>query len=328
MTEHDTPPPDRLAELLELSGPRPAPSSEGYERARMAARDAWQAEVRLTQRHRLARLAVVGLAAAAALVVALARFRTPLPTPDVDVARVDAATGLLRVGNETLVRGDRVRTNMTIGTAPGARAALRLNNGVEVRLDVGTDLRFLEPALISLDRGALFVDTHANSASPQRLIEIRTATATARDVGTVFEVRMTSLGMRVRVRDGRVDVESRGRLHTADAGIELLAGASDVARRAIGTTGPDWNWITLAGSSFIAEGKTLTAFLDWAAREGGWQIQFEDDALERSASTVVIHGSIDGLTPGQALDAILPTCGLTHRIDRDTVIVTRSGGRR
>jgi hypothetical protein len=75
------------------------------------------------------------------------------------------------------------------------------------------------------------------------------------------------------------------------------------------------------------DGKTLPVFLDWVAREGGWTIRFADEALRRAASSIVLRGSIDGLTPEQALEAILPTCGLTHRIANGTVTVDRGSAR-
>ena len=43
--------------------------------------------------------------------------------------------------------------------------------------------------------------------------------------------------------------------------------------------------------------------------------------------TDVLRGSIDGLTPEQALEAILPTCGLAHRIANGTVTIDRGSAR-
>ena len=39
-----------------------------------------------------------------------------------------------------------------------------------------------------------------------------------------------------------------------------------------------------------------------------------------------LHGSIDGMTPVEALDAVLPTCGLTHRVDAGTLHVQHLDG--
>jgi hypothetical protein len=37
---------------------------------------------------------------------------------------------------------------------------------------------------------------------------------------------------------------------------------------------------------------------------------------------IVLHGSIEGLTPREALAAVLPTCGLTFFQERGRIIVT------
>ena len=42
MTHHDDRSADRLEELLQLSGPRPEPPADRFERARAAAHAAWQ----------------------------------------------------------------------------------------------------------------------------------------------------------------------------------------------------------------------------------------------------------------------------------------------
>jgi hypothetical protein len=36
---------------------------------------------------------------------------------------------------------------------------------------------------------------------------------------------------------------------------------------------------------------------------------------------IVLHGSIDGFTPEEALAAVLPTCGLTFRREGERLIV-------
>ena len=41
---------------------------------------------------------------------------------------------------------------------------------------------------------------------------------------------------------------------------------------------------------------------------------FTDRELEARSSAIELHGSIAGLTPDQAPAAVLPTCGLSHRL--------------
>ena len=332
--DHDRPA-DRLADLLQLSGPRQSPSPEQIEQARAAARDAWQQELRFARfakRRLMMRLSMIGVAAAAALIIAVLvrRPKDVAPVADAIAARLEA--GAVFVDNGPLNRGDAIRANAAVSTEAGRRATLRLGNGAELRLDADSAVRFPAGAAagtVALDRGALFVNT-GSTAAERRSVEIRTAAGVTRDIGTSFEVRVGGDSTRVRVRDGIVQLVRTGgdaAVHNAGRGVELLATRTGVARRDVGTSGSEWNWIALAAPPLEVDGKTLSVFLDWVAREGGWTIRFADEALRRSASSIVLLGSIAGLTPEQALETILPTCGLTHRIANGTVTIDRGSAR-
>jgi len=337
MSDHHDRPADRLANLLQLSGPRRSPSPERIEQARAAAREAWHQELqiaRFAKRRRLMRLSMIGLAAVAALIVAvlLRRPANVAPVADAVTARLEA--GAVLVDNGALSRGDAIRASAAVSTEAGRRATLRLGNGAELRLDADSAVRFPAGAAagtVALDRGALFVNTGSTPAG-RRSVEIRTAAGVARDIGTSFEVRVIGDATRIRVRDGIVQLVPLVRtgdeaVHNAERGVELLATRTGVARREVGTSGSEWNWIALAAPPLEVDGKTLSDFLDWVAREGGWTIRFADETLRRSASSIVLRGSIDGLSPEQALETILPTCGLTHRIANGTVTIDRGSAR-
>ena len=338
MSDHHDRPADRLADLLQLSGPRRSPAPERIEQARAAAREAWQQELqiaRFAKRRRIMRLSIITLAAAAGLIIAVLVRRPADVAPVADAVTARLEAGAVLVDNGPLSRGDAIRANATVSTDAGRRATLRLGNGAELRLDADSAVRFPGGATagtVALDRGALFVNT-GSTAAERRSVEIRTAAGVARDIGTSFEVRVIGDATRVRVRDGIVQLVPLVRTggdaaaHNAERGVELLASRTGVARRDVGTSGSEWNWIALAAPPLEVDGKTLSVFLDWVAREGGWTIRFADEALRRSASSIVLRGSIDGLTPEQALEAILPTCGLAHRIANGTVTIDRGSAR-
>jgi ferric-dicitrate binding protein FerR (iron transport regulator) len=305
---------DAIERLLELAGPRQAPAGNHYDRARHAAHAAWLEEVRRARRQRAARMAGVSLATAALLALAAVTWRrdsAPVATPaDVVVATHHGAP--LRVG-------------AALRTDARTRTALHLANGIEVRLDIDSEIAFAGASTLTLARGAVFVDT-GSATGPNRSIDVRTALGTAHDVGTRFEVRLVDDVMRVRVREGVVRVTTTWSAESGERGIELVAtGSGGIIRAQAPLTGEAWDWITLAGAPFDLDGKTLADFLAWVTREGGWETRFQTDALARSASTIVLSGSIDGLTPEQALRAVLATCGLTHRRTGDVVTIHAGG---
>jgi hypothetical protein len=64
------------------------------------------------------------------------------------------------------------------------------------------------------------------------------------------------------------------------------------------------------------EGRSLRQFLEWVARERGWILRFDSLATSAEADSIILDGSIDGLTLDQALEAVLATSRLTHRVDQ------------
>ena len=79
---------------------------------------------------------------------------------------------------------------------------------------------------------------------------------------------------------------------------------------------------------FVLEGRTLSDFLDWAADEGGWRVELASRVRDTEIPKTVLHGSIEGLTPREALEVVLPTCGLLHRFDGERLIIESASGNR
>jgi hypothetical protein len=291
---------------------------------------------------------VVLAALAAALVVAAGlgwwwavRGGSAPATPPV-VATVEAVKGTVRVATgaaapRALSAGAALAaaSEISSGGEPPGRASLRLAGGVTLRLDAGTRLRLASASVLVLERGALYADT---GAQPPRdgVLEVRTPLGVVRDVGTRFAVRVVSPegpdpdagggepALLVRVRDGAVRTERSGRIYVTAAGEELaLHGDGTAERHAIAAHGPDWEWVMEAAGGFDVEGRSLREFLDWVGRETGWRIAVEDEALARSASRIVLHGSLGALRADQAAFAVLPGAGLEAELRDGTLVVRR-----
>jgi ferric-dicitrate binding protein FerR (iron transport regulator) len=244
----------------------------------------------------------------------------PVPTP---IARVAAAHGAVTMEiaagraasaavGQTIAAGSNIRTDGT------SRATVTLIDGGELRIDTGTVATLVDARTFHLERGAIYLDSGASTPGS---FTVRTASGTVRDIGTRFEVRAGLLrqgsggqgdwDLRVRVRDGAVQLERAGRIDRAPQGTELVASANGtVSTRPVDPFVADWAWTTAAAPPFIVENATLEAFLQWAAREGGWTLEWSD-ALRQRARSTILHGAIDGLTPAEALEVVLPTCGLS-----------------
>ena len=355
--EHLRPAPgDDVGELLRLVDSEPAMaqtlSAERMRRHKTAARAHWQRTVQARSRRR--RL-FLGLAAAAILALAFglafesrrppslgtdstvasaspsasspsASGRTAerlpaSPAPDGPIARVAMVVGSLHDRRDETAQPEALGEQATVAmgaileTDAESRAAFELASGHELRLDVDTRLRLLSGGVLALERGAVYVDSHRSPTS----LEIRTPLGIARDVGTRFEVRLDDHSLRVRVRDGLVEVARDGETHEAGVGAELALDVEGaVERRTVPLHGAEWQWSLSVAPSFA--GRTLSELLDWVTHETAWQLRI-DPEIARGAASVILRGSIEGLLPSDALSVMLPTTGLQHRLVDGVLIV-------
>jgi ferric-dicitrate binding protein FerR (iron transport regulator) len=321
---------DPVARLVRLAGARPPVPAERAARVEARVRESWQAGVASRRRVRWVSWGV-GLAAAAALVLALGagwRLASRPPAPQLLVATVERVSGAVTVAGPAgeaapLVAKAQVFVGVPLATGPDGRAALRLPNGPSLRLDVGTRARFTGASTLRLDDGAVYVDSQGG-----RPVLVETPWGQVTELGTQFEVRVGSGGVRVRVREGSVELAgngtSEGRAWEAAAGAQLtLATDGRLSRATVSPHGEAWAWVQEIAPSFELEGRTLGDFLAWVGRESGWRVALADPS-RAAAGSAVLHGSIEGLSPEQALAAVLPTCGLANRRDGETVVVFAS----
>ena len=311
---------DQIGELLRLAGRRRMPDSNEMRQAREAARAEWTLVVhQRTWRSRWRVLTGSVMAAAACVLAAWAWMRpVPAPAPPIDVATLQRITGTIAVTGTNLERrtvretGVRLKTGDRIDVPDDSRAAFVLTSGIAVRLDRGSVAIIEANDRLALKQGAAYIDSGAEGHGSS--LHIETLLGIVRHLGTQFEVRVAKASVQVRVREGSIALERAGSRLIGNAGEALtVADGKPPERRRIATTGAEWAWIAELAEPFTLEGATVKSFLDWISREEGWQWRIEDPALRARADRIVLHGSIEGLTPAEALDVVLPASGLTFR---------------
>ena len=219
----------------------------------------------------------------------------------------------LAVGS-ALGAGDVAETGAIQGEASGV--ALRLASGPSVRIDQGSRIQMVSDSVITLDRGAVYVDSRRAGDA----IEVRTTLGVVRDIGTQFEVRLVEdddvAGLQIRVREGRIDLEAGGQHHEAGAGEQLTQLADgELIREAISIHGPEWDWVLSSAAVPELEGLSLGEFLDWFAREGGWTLDYADTETADRARETILHGTNNGLSAREAADLVFLGSGLSYRVD-------------
>jgi len=292
---------DPIAELIRLAGPRPRLSEERMARVRAEVHEEWLRGVRRRTRVRWLSAAAIAAAMMIAAVLFLPRERVTPATPPAIVAQVQAVQGTASVA-----LGAKVAVGTWIETMPGGTLSLDWN-GATLRLDEGTRVRLESARAAQLERGAIFFAGDKGTG-----IVVRTALGDVRDIGTQFEARLRDETLRVRVREGRVDL--RGEI--AEAATELIADRSSVKKQAIPISGAEWKWIENAAPPLRLEGLTLQDALARVAREKGLRVQ-----LRGVDGGITLHGNVD-FAPDEALDAATAATASSYRIENDTLIVS------
>ncbi len=300
--------------VLKSAGPREKPPLEIERKVRGQLRAEWLAMVADKRRDRRRQtyfaLAASVLAAAIGVWIAAPRLGGPADS----VSTMMLAAGEVRVNSgwfsawRDVAPGQSLAVGQALKTGPSGRGALALPGGVSARLDHDTLLDITGADELTLVRGALYVDAGPVALPASRLAVI-TPSGSVRHVGTQYEVRLLGDGVRLRVREGRVEWHARtGGFEQSGSGEQLMiAGDGTVERRPMPVYGEDWDWAAAVAPGIEIESLPLSRFLSWAGRELGREIAYATPATAAEAGGIVVHGSIAGLTPGQALDAVLAT---------------------
>ena len=341
-TTHRTPPPApdppeavdrRLEALLRTVGPRPAIDPDRTARVRRAVHAAWEeTHARPQRRRRTLRMSFAAAAAVGLVAIALWRWtgvHSPQIAPIAPLARVERVVGTARVsgtqGNASaapLAPGDVIASGQAVETGPGARVALLATSRHSIRLDESSRLIVLADDSFELASGAVYVQSSGENGPADGTVEIRTALGVVTETGTQYEVRLEGAGLRLRVREGGVRLAMPQHVRTISAGRELTVqhdGSGE--ERAIDAASPEWAWAAGVASPPAIDGRRLGEFLQWAAREKGVRPRYEGAELARTAPGIVLSGSIEGMTPDEALESVLATCGLRSRIEGDSLII-------
>ena len=322
---------ESVARLIRLTGARPTVPIESQERVRQAVKAHWQHANRRRSVIRRATTIAALLGAAAVSVVGVRLWTardtgvstTPAARIVATVERVDRHASHLP--------GQGIHAGAALETPADGRMALRLADRTSLRLDTSTRVRFVdavEATTLELAGGAVYIDTGAASTG----VEVRTPLGIVRDVGTQFEVRMMPSALRISVRTGRVEVrggaEAGGQRRSVDPvsvapGTQLTVSDQGSATSVIPASGSLWSWTESLSPPFEIEGKPLASFLEHLGREHGWTIRYQDAQLARDASGIILHGSVAGLGPTDALAVAVRTSGLSHRLREGEVVISR-----
>ncbi len=317
-----------IERILKSAGSREKPPLEIEREIRGRLRTEWLAIVADKRRDRRRQtsfaLAAGILAAAVGVWIAAPRLGGPADP----VATMMLATGEVRVNSgwfsawRQVAPGQSLTVGQALETGPSGRGALAMAGGVSARLDHDTRVNITGAQELTLERGALYVDA-GPIVSPASRLDVITPSGSVRHVGTQYEVRLMGTGVRLRVREGRIEWHARtGGFEQSGSGEQLMiAGDGTVERLAMSLYGEYWDWAAAAAPGIKIEGLPLDRFLAWAGRELGREIVYATPESATDVASIVVHGSIAGLTPRQALDAVLATTSVRGSLEEGRIVI-------
>jgi ferric-dicitrate binding protein FerR (iron transport regulator) len=319
---------DDIERVLKAAGLRERVPLEVESAAREHLRREWRA---IVAERRGAQRRLGGFALAASVLVAAFAFwfvalrpgtaADPVATTAVALNDVRVRSSWLQ-GWEPASAGLTLKAGESLETGPDGRAGISIRGIASARLDHDTRIRLASAERLVIERGALYVDSGTGAPGSSHLA-VETPAGTLRHVGTQYEVRVDGSGIRVRVREGRVEwLSNSGAVERGDAGEQFTIAADGAVQRMQSERyGETWDWIATTTPAIDIEGRPLADFLAWAGRELGREVVFESPELREEAATIVVHGSVAGLTPQQALDAVLATTSVRGSLDQGRIVV-------
>jgi hypothetical protein len=306
---------DGIAELIARAGARPAPPEQVRAAVFSAVEREWGQAVATRRGRRLRRtLLVASIATAAVAIGVVLSIRRESPG-GANIATFLAAQGPVEIRNRAsdapLVVGESVRVGERVTTRSAGRALFSVA-GVSLRVGGDSDVTFERAGQLRLASGRLYVDSGparpVAAADARPSLDILTPLGSVRHVGTQFEVLVRADGVRVRVRDGTVDVNSPHAVVTLGSTDELAIGSNGaVARTSVTPYSGEWSWTNDLGPEFLIEGRSFDEFLQWYAHESGRRLEFKTPAVHTAAVATRLSGSIVGLRPDDALAAVAAT---------------------
>lgn len=251
---------DPIATLIRAAGKRQQASPVAMARVRAAVESEWRDEVGGRRRTRW----MIGAAAAAMLILAI-----------VFVPR---------------------RSTEVLPTIETTAEAKSIDwKGRTLRLESGTRVVLVSDNVARLERGTLHFASRGGSS-----VTIATPFGDVHDIGTEFEVRLSTDDVRVRVSEGLVELRGT----TAAAGEMLTATRTAVAKAP-------------ANLPIRLEGMRLDAVLARVAREKNLTLDWHAPAATRS---IVLHGD-EPFSPDEALDAATAAAGVTARLTDGRLVI-------
>ena len=208
-------------------------------------------------------------------------------------------------------RAASVKAGAQLRTGSGGRAALRLTDGVELRLDSRHARRVRGRRARPAVAGRRVCRLRRRRGAERARLRARHARRRVRHLGTQYEARLAGRGLRVAfARAGCGSARRAGAVHRRCRRANCSVAAGRVERSALAPNAAEWNWLATVTPPFTLEGRSVED--SWTgpdARPAG-TVVFASPEAAAAARAVTLSGTVEGLTPDEAVAAVLSTTSL------------------
>jgi ferric-dicitrate binding protein FerR (iron transport regulator) len=167
----------------------------------------------------------------------------------------------------------------------------------------------------------VYVDSGSPPGTPGPEFVLATPAGPVAHLGTQYAARILDGSVRVGVREGRVRLAHASGDLVGAAGESFTVRGNEVIRAPLAPTAPEWNWVADVTPPFSIDGRSVEDFLVWAARQTGRTIVYASPAAAQQARRATLSGTVEGLTPDEAVRAVLSTTSLAPDIGAERIRV-------
>lgn len=309
---------DNIGEIIKLAGARETIPDERFERARQSVHSHWQQVVAQQPAYRLRRFRPLAIAASVLIVVSATfvlwnQIRLP-STPQ--LASVERVLGEVQINNENIHDYSEITANTLIQTGETGRIAIRMSGGQSLRINTSSKLTVHSPNHISLETGAIYIDSSNAQEEPMR---VSTPLGIAQDIGTQFQVSLSGMQLVVGVRQGLVEVTRAGQktLSISKGFYAELNNTDDSELNPLQTNDPNWAWIETIAPQFDIQNANLAQYLQWYTQESGLELVWANADSELNALNTQLSGSIAGSSLAEGLLLVKQVAPFQYQVTGD-----------
>ena len=308
-------------DLLGRVSVRLTPSGAETEIARNTVRAEWLAVTNKRKRRRQFAFFAAAASVLLALAMTLNVINAPLVTPAL-VASIERSFGSIYVlGERSRLQEtgnlSSVSAGQTIVAGKESGLGLTWGGGGSLRIDADTRVTFVSATVIELESGRVYFD----SMNLDVVFEVHTEHGVVTHMGTQYMSAVSPQSLTVSVREGQVSVDGLYFDEIAEERQRLtLKGSARPEVLNISPFGDEWAWVEATAPPTSFDGKTVFEFLQWVARETGFEIEFENADVETVAKTFFLSGEFDP-EPRVALRQGLRTTALDYDLEFEKGVI-------